>query len=126
VDVARERRGRVLAVGTTVTRALEGAAANGGGRLVAGKGTTELLLGPGTRRSVVDGIVTGLHEFATSHFLLLESFAPRELLERSHAFAEALGYRGHEFGDAILILADDRGIGANGRNAASSRTSRGR
>jgi S-adenosylmethionine:tRNA ribosyltransferase-isomerase len=101
---ARERDGRVVAVGTTVARALEGAAASHGGRLVAAAGTTELRLGPGIRRSVVDGILTGVHDPGTSHFSLLEAFAPRVLLEEAHAFAEQQGYQGHEFGDAILIL----------------------
>jgi S-adenosylmethionine:tRNA ribosyltransferase-isomerase len=104
IERAKQRGGRVVAVGTTVTRALEGAAANAGGRLAAGRGTTELILGPQTPRRVVDGIVTGVHDADTSHFRLLESFAPRALLERALALAEAQGYLGHEFGDLILIL----------------------
>ena len=47
---------------------------------------------------------TGVHERDTSHFALLEAFAPRALLEEAHAFAEARGYRAHEFGDAVLVL----------------------
>jgi NAD(P)-dependent dehydrogenase (short-subunit alcohol dehydrogenase family) len=89
--------------------AIAGAAASLVGEVdlvvLAGKGTTELRLGPGTRRRVVDGILTGVHDVATSHFALLESFAPRRLLDRAHVFAEAHGYRSHEFGDAILVLA---------------------
>jgi S-adenosylmethionine:tRNA ribosyltransferase-isomerase len=108
IESARERGGRVVAVGTTAARALEGAAANDEGRLVARQGMTELLLGPHARRNVVDGIVTGVHDPGTSHFALLEAFAPRALLKRALAFAEAHGYRGHEFGDAILILGDHR------------------
>jgi S-adenosylmethionine:tRNA ribosyltransferase-isomerase len=104
IATARARGGRIVAVGTTVTRALEGAAAKEGGCLVAGEGTTDLLLGPMTRRAVVDGILTGAHDVDTTHFTLLESFAPRALLERGHAFADAHGYLGHEFGDAVLIL----------------------
>jgi S-adenosylmethionine:tRNA ribosyltransferase-isomerase len=104
IENAKQRGGRVIAVGTTVTRALESAAAEGGGHLIASSGRTELLLGPRTRRRVVDGIMTGVHDAATSHFTLLESFANRPLLERAHALAEARGYRGHEFGDAIVIL----------------------
>ncbi|HEV3460018.1 MAG TPA: S-adenosylmethionine:tRNA ribosyltransferase-isomerase [Thermoanaerobaculia bacterium] len=104
VERSRERGGRVVAVGTTVARALEGDAASHAGRLVAGAGTTELRLGPGLRRSVVDGILTGVHDPGTSHFALLESFAPRALLLEAHAFAEERGYQGHEFGDALLIL----------------------
>lgn len=102
VEATRARGGRVVAVGTTVARALEAAA--GGGRLVASRGMTELRLGPRRRPRVVDGIVTGVHEAATSHFALLESFAPRALLDRAHEYAEAAGYLGHEFGDAVLVL----------------------
>jgi len=104
IGSARERGGRVVAVGPSVARALETAAARGGGRLAPGQGTTSLLLGPGFRCRVVDGILTGVHDPGTSHFRLLEAFADRALLERAHAFAEARGYRGHEFGDAILLL----------------------
>jgi S-adenosylmethionine:tRNA ribosyltransferase-isomerase len=100
--------GRVVAVGTTVTRALEGAAANGGGRLLPGRGTTDLHLGPDTRRRVVDGILTGAHDAGSSHFRLLEAFAPPGLLARAHDLAEASGYRSHEFGDAMVVLSPIR------------------
>jgi len=113
VESARESGGRVVAVGTSVTRALEAAAlreatdgGTGGGRLVASRGRTDLRLGPGVRRRVVDAILTGVHDPGTSHFTLLASFAPEALLRRAYAFAEAHGYRGHEFGDAFLILGD--------------------
>lgn len=104
VEAAKARGGRVIAIGTTVARALESAAAAGGGRLVACAGTTDLLLGPELRPRVVDGIVTGVHDAETSHFRLLESFAPRDLLDRAHALADARGYHDHEFGDAVLVL----------------------
>ncbi len=104
VELARERGGRVVAVGTTVARALEGDAAGHGGRLVAGAGTTELRLGPGVRRGVVDAILSGVHDPGTSHFDLLEAFAPRDLLLAATAYAEERGFEGHEFGDAMLVL----------------------
>lgn len=103
VAAIEARKGRVIAVGTTVTRALEGAFA-AHGKLVAGEGVTDLVLGPTTRRRVVGGILTGVHEVATSHFRLLESFAPRALLEQAHAAAAASGYLGHEFGDAVAVV----------------------
>jgi S-adenosylmethionine:tRNA ribosyltransferase-isomerase len=105
IEAARARGGRVIAVGTTVARALESAAEAGGGRPVPSAGTTDLLLGPSRRPRVVDGIVTGVHDAETSHFRLLESFADRGLLDRAHALAGDLGYRDHEFGDAVLVLA---------------------
>jgi S-adenosylmethionine:tRNA ribosyltransferase-isomerase len=105
---AKARGGRVVAVGTTVVRALEGAAAaresDSGGGLRAGEGTTSILLGPGFRAQVADGLFTGMHEPTASHFALLQAFAPLALLERAYALAEASGYLGHEFGDSNLIL----------------------
>ncbi|MDB4992898.1 MAG: S-adenosylmethionine:tRNA ribosyltransferase-isomerase [Myxococcaceae bacterium] len=101
---AKVAGGRVVAVGTTVVRALEGAAAANGGRLRAGEGTTSILLGPGFRAQVVDGLLTGMHEPTASHFALLQAFAPLGLLARAYALAEASGYLGHEFGDSNLIL----------------------
>jgi S-adenosylmethionine:tRNA ribosyltransferase-isomerase len=103
LGAARRRAGRIAAVGTTVVRALEGSAARNGGRVVAGVGTTDLRLGPESRRRVVDAILTGIHEPGTSHHALLGAFAPRPLLDRALALAEERGFLGHEFGDAMFI-----------------------
>lgn len=104
VASAQRGGGRVVAVGTTVFRALEGAAAAHGGELVAGEGETALRVTPSFRPRIVDGLLTGVHEPATSHFELLQALAPRPLLERALRFAEEAGYLGHEFGDSALIL----------------------
>ena len=104
VREARARGRRVIAVGTTVTRALEGCAAQHGGELRAGPGVTDLVLHPGFRPRVVDGLLTGVHDPAESHFRLLEAFAPAELLHRANAHAEQVGYLCHEFGDSYLVL----------------------
>ncbi len=105
---ARARGGRVVAVGTTVVRALEGAALAqripAGGELAPGEGRTAVLLGPGFRRRVVDGILSGVHEATESHFALLASFAPRPLLLSALAVAERAGYLGHELGDSMVVL----------------------
>ncbi len=106
IRATRAAGGRVIAVGTTVTRALEGSAAQHGGAVEAGEGTTDLVIGAGFRRQVVDGILSGMHEPEASHFRLLEAFAPLAVLARAHAHAEALGYLAHEFGDSSLILAE--------------------
>ena len=119
VGAAKAGGGRVVALGTTVARALESAAVVGGGRLVASRGTTELRLGPGAPPRVVDGIVTGVHEAETSHFALLEAFAPRELLDAAHAHADTVGYMGHEFGDTVLVLAGTRGAPRGQRGATT-------
>ena len=104
-DVARTQAvgGRVVAVGTTVVRALEGAALQG--RVRAGARRTGLRIGPGHTPRVVSGLLTGLHEPGESHFELVAAFAPRGLLEAALAHAAAAGYAGHEFGDSCLILA---------------------
>ena len=103
IAATRAEGGRVVAVGTTVVRALEGQAARHGGRLEAGVDMTDLVIGGGHRLSVVDALLTGLHEPGTSHFALLLAFASRELLTAAHAHAASNGYLAHEFGDSCLI-----------------------
>jgi len=104
VENARTRGGRVVAVGTSVVRALESAAAIAGrGPLRAASGITDLKLGPESARALVDGILTGVHEAGTSHFALLGAFADPETLERANAAATQEGLVGHEFGDAWLV-----------------------
>jgi S-adenosylmethionine:tRNA ribosyltransferase-isomerase len=103
VGEARRRGGRVIAVGTTVVRALEGAVA-AWGELRAGAGETELRLGPGHRLRVVEGLLTGVHAPGESHFELLGAFAPAPLLDAAASQAAAEGYLSHELGDTMLIL----------------------
>jgi len=106
---SRERGGRVLAIGTSVVRALEAASTeirSNGSRV------TSLLLGPGSRLQTCSGLLTGMHEPQTSHFSLLEAFAPRALLARSFSHAERLGFLQHEFGDSCLVLRGALGSGA--------------
>jgi S-adenosylmethionine:tRNA ribosyltransferase-isomerase len=103
IDSARDRGGRVVAVGTSVVRALE-SSLTPDGRPVAGSGTTDLVVRAGHHLRVVDALLTGMHERDASHFQLLQAFAPRELLERAYAHADESGYLGHEFGDATLII----------------------
>jgi len=104
IDRRKTDGGRIVAAGTTVVRALEGRAAEGGRGLRPGRGVTDLRLGPHHRRQIVDGLLTGLHEPGDSHFELLQAFAPRTLLEASVRHAAAAGYLGHEFGDLSLLV----------------------
>jgi S-adenosylmethionine:tRNA ribosyltransferase-isomerase len=104
VAAAKERGGRVIAVGTSVVRALESAAASASGVVRATAGETDLVIGPGYRLRAVDGLFTGLHEATASHYALLQAFASRAQLDVAYAHAERGGYVGHEFGDANLIL----------------------
>jgi S-adenosylmethionine:tRNA ribosyltransferase-isomerase len=94
---------RVIAVGTTVTRALETVAAPDG-TVSPGSGWTSLTITPERGVWAIDGLITGWHEPDASHLLLLEAVAGRELVERSYAAARAHGYRWHEFGDSHVLL----------------------
>lgn len=100
----RRRAGRVVAVGTSVVRALESRALEHGGELRPGLGHTELRIGPGFRPRVVDGLLSGIHDPGASHYALLQAFAPREYLDAAHRAAEGAGYLEHEFGDVCLLL----------------------
>jgi S-adenosylmethionine:tRNA ribosyltransferase-isomerase len=99
----RERGGRVIAVGTTVVRALE-SAATGESCSCARSGWTGLVITPECGVRTVDGMITGWHEPQASHLQMLEAVAGPELLERSYAAALDRGYLWHEFGDSHLIL----------------------
>jgi S-adenosylmethionine:tRNA ribosyltransferase-isomerase len=103
VDWARGRGGRVVAVGTTVVRALESAARRDGS-VGAAAGWTNLVLGPDRPARVVTGLVTGLHEPQASHLLLLESVAGPDLVQRAYDAAVTHRYLWHEFGDSCLLL----------------------
>ncbi len=99
---AKAQGGRVIAIGTTVVRALESAAA-GNGRLRAGDGIAKLRIGAGTRLRVVDAILSGTHEPGTNHYQLLRAFADDAKLARMNDELERGRYRTHEFGDSILV-----------------------
>lgn len=103
IDVAHRQGGRVIAVGTTVVRALESAGEDGPVRPM--RGFTRRFVGPRTPTKVVDGLLTGLHDSRTSHLALLYGLAGVEPVRRAYAAAVDAGYLWHEFGDAHLILA---------------------
>jgi S-adenosylmethionine:tRNA ribosyltransferase-isomerase len=95
--------GRVVAVGTTVVRALE-TTARPDGTVEAGEGWTNLVVTPERGLWTVDGVLSGWHEPAASHLQLLRAVAGDELLERCYREALAHGYLWHEFGDSHLVL----------------------
>jgi S-adenosylmethionine:tRNA ribosyltransferase-isomerase len=103
VNAVREAGGRVVAVGTTVVRALE-TVATGGGRVRAGTGWTDLVIDPAHRVQVVDGLISGLHEPEASHLLMLEAVAGAGLVAAAYEAAVAERYLWHEFGDSMLFL----------------------
>jgi len=94
---------RVIAVGTTVVRALE-TVAQPDGAVNAGDGWTNLVVTPERGLWTVDGLLTGLHESASSHLAMLRAAAGDDLVARSYREALGQGYRWHEFGDSHLIL----------------------
>ena len=95
---AKGRGGRIIAVGTTVVRALE----HSGGR--AGNGVADQRVGPGTELGVVDALLTGTHEPQESHYQLLRAFADEATLALASAALDAGCYRTHEFGDSMLVF----------------------
>lgn len=98
----RARGGRVIAVGTTVVRALESAAMEDG-FVRAGEGIATLRIGPQTQLRIVDAILSGTHEPGTSHYELLRAFADTATLRRAGRELEERGYRTHEFGDSMFV-----------------------
>ena len=93
----------MIAVGTTVVRALE-TVVDERGVVSPGRGWTETVITPDRIVRSVDGLLTGWHEPEASHLAMLEAIAGRELLERSYAAAVAERYLWHEFGDVHLVL----------------------
>ena len=128
VNSAHATGGRVIAVGTTVVRALE-TVARPDGTVAPGSGWTGLVIGPERGVRAVDGLVTGWHEPRASHFQMLAAIAGDELLERSYQEALDRGYLWHEFGDSHLIIgcigergarAGDQVPSARGRSQAGA------
>ncbi len=103
VNATHRRGGRVVAVGTTVVRALETSVGDDG-TAHAYDGWTSLVISPERGVRVIDGMVTGWHEPASSHLMMLEAIAGPELLLASYEAALAAAYLWHEFGDVHLIL----------------------
>jgi S-adenosylmethionine:tRNA ribosyltransferase-isomerase len=103
VNAARGGGGRVVAVGTTVVRALE-TVARADGTVAAGAGWTRHVVTPQAGVRAVDGLLTGWHEPDASHLLMLDAVGGPELVGASYDAAARAGYRWHEFGDVHLVL----------------------
>ena len=102
VQLTRESGGRVVATGTTVTRALESAVREG--VVEPSSGWTERVVTPGDPPVVVNGLITGWHDAQASHLLLVEAIAGTDLAQAAYDEALEAGYRWHEFGDSALFL----------------------
>ncbi len=105
VNAARARGNRVIAVGTTATRAIE-SATGPDGVVVESSGWTELVISPDRPVRIVDGLITGWHNPEASHLLLVESVAGSALTQAAYDAAVSERYRWHEFGDSCLLLPD--------------------
>jgi S-adenosylmethionine:tRNA ribosyltransferase-isomerase len=103
VNRALEEGRRVIAVGTTTTRALEAAAIRGGGRVAAGQGTASIFIHPGFRFQVIGGLLTNFHLPRSSLLMLVAAFGGRDAV--LHAYREAIEqrYRFYSYGDAMLV-----------------------
>jgi S-adenosylmethionine:tRNA ribosyltransferase-isomerase len=114
IAAAKREGRRVIAAGTTVLRALEGAAL-ARGELAAGEGETELFVTPGFRFRVVDALLTNFHLPRSTLLVLVCSFGGHERIRRAYAEAIARSYRFFSFGDAMFV-----GISTSARDAADS------
>jgi S-adenosylmethionine:tRNA ribosyltransferase-isomerase len=107
IEACKRQGGRVIAIGTTVVRALEDAARDDG-TVAPGFGTATQRIGPLTPLRCVDAIVSGMHEPGTSHYELLRAFQDDDVLRRMERDANVRGYRTHEFGDSIWLERADQ------------------
>jgi S-adenosylmethionine:tRNA ribosyltransferase-isomerase len=120
IDEARARGGAVVAVGTTVVRALEHAV-DESGVVMPGPGVATQKITAETRLKVVDALLSGVHEPGTSHYELVRAFVSGDVLNRATAEMSTRGYRTHEFGDSVLVRSWRRAYGLN-VSATSSRS----
>ena len=102
INLAREQKGRVIAIGTTSVRTLESAIKNG--RLKAFEGPTKLYILPGYKFQIVDGMVTNFHLPRSTLIMLVSAFAGREKILNAYEAAKKADYRFYSFGDAMLII----------------------
>jgi S-adenosylmethionine:tRNA ribosyltransferase-isomerase len=107
VNLVRATGGKVVAVGTTATRALESVASEDG-TVTGATGWTDLVLGPDRPVRVVNGLVTGWHAPGASHLRLLQAVAGKDLVARAYKAAESSVYLWDDFGDSCLLLPDER------------------
>lgn len=101
VNAGRREGRRVVAVGTTVVRALESAAADGG--VIASQGWTDLFIDETHQLKAVDAVLSGFHAASATHLSMLRAFTDAEILGSAYAEAGEYGYAYHEFGDVHLI-----------------------
>ena len=104
VNAALDEGRRIVAVGTTTTRALENAALRGEGRLDAGRSHADLFIHPGHRFRVIGGLLTNFHLPKSSLLMLVAAFAGRDRVLEAYREAVSRGYRFYSYGDAMVVL----------------------
>lgn len=104
VNAAMREGRRIIAVGTTVVRAVESAWDSETGQVHAAAGFTRLYIHPGRSVNVINGLLTGFHDPLASHLAMLYAIAGREMVQSAYEEAVLEGYLWHEFGDSHLIL----------------------
>lgn len=103
VNRAKAEGRRVIAVGTTVTRALE-ASASGGERIKSGSGNTSIFVYPGYEFRIIDALVTNFHQPKSTPMMLTSAFSGLSLLKKAYSGAQEAGYRFFSYGDAMLVV----------------------
>jgi len=103
VNRSKKEGGRIIAVGTTVVRALE-TVVEPNGEVASGKGKTDLFITPGYRFRVIDGMITNFHLPGSSLLLLVSAFAGLNLIRKAYGWAIEKEYRFYSYGDAMLIM----------------------
>jgi S-adenosylmethionine:tRNA ribosyltransferase-isomerase len=103
LNAARERGGRIIAVGTTVLRLLESAAGEDG-RIQPFEGDTAIFITPGYQWKAVDGLMTNFHLPRSTLFMLVSAMMGLDIMQRAYAHAIASGYRFYSYGDSSLLL----------------------
>lgn len=103
INESRAQGGRVIAVGTTTTRALE-SAANAAGKIEAGARETELTITPGYKFRVTDALLTNFHLPQSSLLLLVSAFAGRDFALKAYRHAVAARYRFYSYGDCMFVI----------------------
>ena len=103
INQTKQEQRQIIALGTSVTHALE-SAATPEIKVLPGEGLATILLNSSYQRKIVTGLFTGMHERCTSHLQLLQSFASLKLIKKAYEGAKKRGYLWHEYGDNCLIV----------------------
>ena len=120
IEHAQGSRGRIIAIGTTVVRALEHTAAMFDGYVPPGERLATQRLGASSRLRIVDAILSGTHEPGSSHYELLRAFVDDETLDRIDQELNAGDYRTHEFGDSVFLEKSDDQMRSSGQPSVAA------